>query len=182
MNSKTKKGRRGQVSLKNPQAFQALYQQSHLRVYRYIFGLLGGSTQDAEDLTAETYMRAWNARYGFRGDEQSALGWLLRIARNLVIDLYRRGKSYGTTSNIDDHILFSRTAGPEERTLIQDQTNLLWERLQELPEDQKEMLTLRYLLGWKVKEIAQFLSLKENTVSVNIRRALQKLRGNWPNE
>jgi DNA-directed RNA polymerase specialized sigma24 family protein len=90
---KTQKGPRGQASLKTPQAFQALYQQSHLRFFRYIFGLVGGARQDGEDLTAKTYMRARKARQRFRGNEQAVLGWLLRIARILIIDSYRKGKS-----------------------------------------------------------------------------------------
>ena len=110
MNSKARKASSAEEGIRNPQAFQALYLQSHLMVYRYIFGLLGGPIQDVEDLTAETYTRAWKARQRFRGDEQAALGWLLRIARNLVIDSYRRGKAHDKISNIDDHILYESQA------------------------------------------------------------------------
>lgn len=162
--------------------FQSLYIRTHLIVFRYIFGLLNGPTQDVEDMTAETYMRAWTARFRFRGTEQAALGWLLRIARNLVIDSYRKGKSRGPTSNIDDHIVFNQAVGPEEQAVLKDQTNQLWERLQKLPDKQKEILVLRYFLDWRVKEIAVFLAIKENTVSVNIRRGLQHLREDWPLE
>jgi len=179
MNPKSLKGSRVEVRLRHPQAFQALYQQSHLMVYRYIFGLLGGPEQDVEDLTAETFTKAWKARHRFHGNEQAALGWLLRIARNLVIDTYRRRKSSGIIGDIDDHILYSNADCPEEQAMMRNDVKLLWERLHELPANQKEMLTLRYLLGWRVKDIAEFLSMKENTVSVNIRRALQQLRENW---
>ena len=54
--------------------------------------------------------------------------------------------------------------------------------LQALPRPEREMLVLRYVLGWRVKRIAAHLSLAENTVSVKIRRALEKLRNGWPDD
>jgi hypothetical protein len=61
----------------NADAFARLYEQTYLRIFRYIYGLSGGPLQEAEDLTAETYERAWKRRQRFTGDEQAALGWLL---------------------------------------------------------------------------------------------------------
>ena len=42
------------------------------------------------------------------------------------------------------------------------------------------MVVLRYLLGWRVKEIAHYLDIPENTVSVTVRRSLARLRAGWP--
>src|SRR5689334_4070515 len=74
----------------NADSFAHLYETTHLFVFRYVYGLSGGPAEEAEDLTAETYARAWKTSSHFRGDERAALGWLLRIARNLAIDLARR--------------------------------------------------------------------------------------------
>lgn len=74
----------------NPEKFRILYEKNHLSVFRYIFGLVGGSQDEAEDLTAETFLRAWKARHRFEGDMDSAIGWLIQIAKRLVIDNYRR--------------------------------------------------------------------------------------------
>jgi RNA polymerase sigma factor (sigma-70 family) len=52
--------------------------------------------------------------------------------------------------------------------------------MQRLPDNQRQMLILRYMLDWKIKEIAYFLEMNENTVSVNIKRALTRLRDEWP--
>ena len=79
-------------SIPNADAFTRLYEETYLIVFRYVYGLSGGPLQESEDLTAETYARAWKTRQGFHGDGQAALGWLLRIARNLAIDLSRRRK------------------------------------------------------------------------------------------
>ena len=52
--------------------------------------------------------------------------------------------------------------------------------MENLSDQNREILVLRYLLGWKVKDIGNHLELKENTVSVYIRRSLSQIRENWP--
>jgi len=86
--------------LAEAEAFAELYQRTHLVVFRYIYGLNGGPQQEVEDLTAETFIRAWKARQRFDGGEKAALSWLLRIARNLVIDAHRRTKVRGVEANL----------------------------------------------------------------------------------
>jgi len=49
-----------------------------------------------------------------------------------------------------------------------------------LSDDVREILVLRYLLGWHVKQVADYLKMNENTVSVTIRRALKSLQRDWP--
>ncbi|MBC8507578.1 MAG: sigma-70 family RNA polymerase sigma factor [Anaerolineales bacterium] len=176
MNSKNKLFAKDPETLHDSSAFHNFYQQTHLIVFRYIFGMYNGSVQDVEDMTADTYARAWKARRRFRGTPEAALGWLLRIARNLVIDTFRRRKNRGIPKNIDDHIIPSPSVSPEERVLQKERANNLWVALGKLSPQQREIIVLRYLLNWQVKAIASYLDMKENTISVNIRRALQKMR------
>jgi len=179
MISKKKSTANHTAPLRDAEGFQALYQRTHLIVYRYIFGLYTGPAQDVEDLTAETFIRAWRARRRFRGDSDAALGWLLRIARNLVIDSFRRHQRRGEPLDLAEHIVLSPLASPEERALQQERTNTLWGALGKLSARQREIIVLRYFLGWQVKAIAVYLKMKENTVSVNIRRTLEHLRQEW---
>jgi RNA polymerase sigma-70 factor (ECF subfamily) len=165
---------------KSASAFGILYQHSHLLVFRYIYGLLGGPRQEVEDLTAETYARAWKARSRFQGDEKAAIGWLLKIGRNLVIDHQRRRKNRPEPENIDTILIPASGTSPETETIRQEQGQILWNMLQNLSPSHREMLILRYILGWRVNEIAEYLELQENTVSVNIRRILERIRKNWP--
>ncbi len=179
MISKNKNIAKTIAPLGDAEAFQDLYQHTHLIVYRYIFGLRGGPTEEVEDLTAETFIRAWKARRRFRGNQDAAVGWLLRIARNLVIDSFRRHQKYGHPLHIDQNMLASRHATPEDKALQKERVNKLWLTLGKLTTQQREIIILRYLLGWQVKAIARYLEMKENTVSVNIRRALQRIRRAW---
>lgn len=168
-----------EFSIVDSEEFTRLYDHSYVQVFRYIYGRCGGIQQEAEDITAETFLRAWNTRYKFSGDEQAALGWLLHIARNLVIDASRRQKVRTTDDSVDLEILPDFHDLPESEILTREQTTILWKMLESLPEETREVLVLRYILGWQVKSIAAHLNTKENTISVCIRRALSRLKNDW---
>lgn len=170
--------------LEEAESFAQLYARAHLIVFRFIYGLHGGPLQEVEDLTTETFMRAWKARKRFAGDQDAAVGWLLRIARNLVIDTRRRRSVRGEDrylEELSDYLQLSAPIpNPEEQTIREEQFRVLWEQLQALPVEQREMIVLRYILGWPVKRIAAHLGLLENTISVTLRRVLMRLRRDWP--
>jgi RNA polymerase sigma-70 factor (ECF subfamily) len=158
------------------EAFSQLFDRQNRVVFRYIYGIGGGAPQDIEDLTAETFLRAWKARHRFQGDEEAALGWLLHIARNLVIDSYRRRK-VDTDEHIDAADTIAADNGPEDDLLAREQWNRVWDLTQSLPAHQREMLVLRYLVGWRINRIAEHLGVPENTVSVTLRRVIDRLAG-----
>jgi RNA polymerase sigma-70 factor (ECF subfamily) len=161
-------------------AFTRLYEETHLIIFRYVYGLSGGPLQEAEDLTAETYARAWKTRQRLPSDKNPALGWLLRIARNLAIDLSRRRKARDMDENTPVELLVDPSLLPEMNVITREQIRILWQMLDTLGEEVREMLVLRYLLGWQVRQIAVHLGLNENTVTVTIRRALKSLQRDWP--
>jgi len=166
--------------LRDANTFHRLYDRAHVIIYRYIYASLGGPVQEVEDLTAETFMRAWNARQRFEGDEEAAVGWLLQIARNLLIDNYRRKKTHGVDEELEEAQISAPQTGPEERMLIREQVYILQRLMQGLTQEQRDMIVLRYVLDWPVNRIAEHMGMLENTVSVNLRRILQRLRDNWP--
>jgi RNA polymerase sigma-70 factor, ECF subfamily len=163
------------ASYTTPDAFSQLYERTHRSVYRYVYGLVG-SAHDAEDVTAATYLKAWNARERFAGDEDAALGWMCTIARRLAIDAARRRQTRPGDVELTESMIAAPDASPEEQAALLDQTRRLWTLVQALPDDAREMITLRYLLGWRVNRIAEHLGIKENTVSVTLKRLLAQLR------
>lgn len=161
--------RRSKIS--DPTSFRVVYEKDSPSVFRYIYSLIGGIQLDAEDLTAETFLRAWSARHRFDGDLDSAIGWLISIARRLVIDDYRR------------QTVRSRevpTANPEtpleQQVIVGEQKQMVIQLLNDLPQEHREIVILRYLLGWQVNQIAHHLGTTENGVSVTLYRVLQRLR------
>lgn len=169
-----------EAAVPTAEGFTRLYEETYLVVFRYIYGLSGGPLQEVEDLTAETYARAWKTRQHFNGVEGAALGWLLRIARNLAIDLSRRRKVRDVDEGVLVEFLADPSLAPELDVITREQIAILWGLLGALAEDVREMLVLRYILGWQVKQVASHLGMNENNVSVMIRRALKSLQRAWP--
>lgn len=163
------------ISLANPAAFASFYEQTHLNVFRYVIVLCAGNQDEAEDITADAYLRAWQKRQGFHGSAGAALGWVITIARNRLIDRRRAEKGGFLVPKVDETV--SDQSVPIENLLVEG------ERFQEvlaavhsLPFQQSNIFTLRYALGWRVKDIAEHLGIAENTVSVDLRRAAAKLQ------
>lgn len=171
--------------LQDKESFSKLFSHTHLIIFRFIYGLYGGPVEEIEDLTSEVYMRAWRGRGEFFGDDQSALNWLFTIARHLVIDKYRKKQNHPaeiiqSMDELDiDAIYDSKQLSPEERVIRREQYLHLWKTLQFLPFERREMLVLRYMVGWQVKQIATFLEMEENTVSVYIHRSVEQIRRDW---
>ncbi len=174
--------------LQDQAAFTELFEKYHLAVFRFIFGLSGGSVHEVEDLTAETFLRAWKSRQRYEGDLNSALGWLLTIARNLVIDSARRKKvrkHEQLITDLDEWLTlspFEQNPSVETSTIRREQISQIQQLLCKLPPERREIITLRYILGWQVKQIASHIGILDNTVSVYIRRTIDQIRREWPSE
>lgn len=159
----------------SPASFRALYERNRLPVFRYIYALTSGSQADAEDLTADTFLRAWKARHQFQGERDSAIGWLIGIAKRLVIDDYRRSVRASRDLPPDPN-----TEPTPEQTAVQgEQERILFRLVANLPDEQREIIILRYLLGWRVNDIARHIGASENKISVSLHRILSKLREKW---
>ncbi len=174
-----------QSPLQDPEAFSKLFDRTQTIIFRFIYGISGGPIEDVEDLTCDTFLRAWKGRTQFSGDEHDALCWLFTIARRLVIDSIRRRKNHPVDSQVSldentiEMLVPANQTSPEDALTNREQFERLWYHLQNLQEDRREMLVLRYMVGWKVKEIANYLEMEENTVSVYIRRGLDQIRQEW---
>ncbi len=167
------------------EVFEKLYRKSCLPVFRYLYAYTGGSRELAEDLTAEAFMRAWQKRTTYSGRPDGAVAWVIRIARNLAIDMHRRATA-GIDNRADplEEELDAPAAlpNPEMQVMLSEQQHIVLSLLGELTEEQREILILRYFLDWKIKQIAHYMDFPDNTVSVYIHRALEKLRRIWPAE
>jgi len=172
-------------SLLDSESFSTLFAHTKLIIFRFIYGLHGGPLEEVEDLTSDTYSRAWKGRNQFSGDEQDALCWLFTIARHLVIDAHRKKENQlnDTIEILDDKnleaVFLPSELSPEDQVASREQFAHLWDLLLGLRFDRREMLVLRYMLGWQVKQIAEILDMEENTVSVYIHRSLEQIRRNW---
>jgi RNA polymerase sigma-70 factor (ECF subfamily) len=161
--------------IQRPEDFARFYEQAHLSVFRYGMVLCAGNQAEAEDITAEAFFRAWEKRQQFTGSSSAALGWVITIARNILID-QRRSESAHPIENQLDEVLSDHATNIEAILIDDEQLQQVLDALQSLPFAQRNIFTLRYVLDWRVKSIAAHLGLAENTVSVDLRRALAKIQ------
>lgn len=164
-----------QFSLQAASDFARFYETSHLSLFRYVMVLCAGNQAEAEDITAEAFIRAWEKRQQFSGSAQAALGWVITIARHLLIDR-RRSESARPAEAALDETLAGGEGSIEAILIDDDQLQQALAAIEGLPLPQRDIFTLRYVLGWRVKAIAAHLGLAENTVSVDLRRGLAKLQ------
>lgn len=156
-------------------AFGELYEEYVDAIYRYIYFRVG-SEAEAEDLTDEVFVRAWEALPEFRPSASySFSAWLYRIAHNLVVDSYRR-RSPVTVSG--DQLDKNKTRLPsvEEVAQIRHEAANLVKAVQELNDVEQDVIVLRFVEGLSHREVAQVIGKSESASRVIQHRALAALR------
>jgi RNA polymerase sigma-70 factor (ECF subfamily) len=151
--------------------FESLWSGHARDVHRFAL-YLSGDPALAEDLTSETFVRAWGARE--RLDLATVRGYLLAIARNLFrheLRSPRRRRAAGAP----DPSTPAADASPERRALARAELDSVLARLRELPELDRAALLLRAEGGLAYEEIARALALPLATVKVKIHRARLRL-------
>ena len=159
-------------------AFHALYLAHHASLYRYVYGELLNA-DDAQDVVQETFIRGWTALGRFR-EESSLVHWLIRIARNLIIDRARARKRrpevtletpLGESGTTLGDLLASRQAGPAEQAETADDQRRFHRALAGLPGAQRAVFLLREWEGLSYADIADREGTTEGTVKSRLARA-----------
>lgn len=156
------------------QAFGKLYDNHLPRIYRFVL-LKVGRKQDAEDITHQVFMSAWEriGQYEFQGFPFSS--WLYRIASNAVIDHYRTARHHEDISTVPEEVLGT----------IDDTSNALdtaatfasvRTALTKLDHDYQSVLIMKFIDERSNKEIAAALGKSEGAVRVIQHRALKQLK------
>ncbi len=140
----------------------------------YRFCVFKVSTKElAEDITQEVFTRFWQAlREGTSMRSERAL--LYTIARNLVIDWYRKKRESSLDEITDTGIEFRGEDAPDvtREAEMKEALNVI----STLDEPSREVIMMRYVEGFTPKEIAQVTGESTNVVSVRLNRALKKVR------
>ena len=174
------------VTLKNAvnreQTFEGLVQQHKNRIYGYICRLTNDSP-DAEDITQEVFIRAYQSMHAFRHD--AALDtWLYRIATNLVIDRFRRGKRAPQTvpvgseedAAIRDLPSTSRESDPQATVQLTELQGQVQRAIQSLPPKLRAVVVLHDMEGLSYEEVAQTVGCPVGTVKSRLFNARLLLR------
>jgi RNA polymerase sigma-70 factor (ECF subfamily) len=157
--------------------FSDLY-RAHLRdVYSYAYYRVGNH-HDAEDLTEQTFLQAYRhfERAQRESDGRPLRPWLIRIAHNLAANFYR-DRSRRPESAMEDAGMISAPHDTETLVEGRDELQRVLAAVQELPDDRREALIMRFALGMDNREIARALGRSDGATKVLIHRAIRQLEG-----
>lgn len=156
-----------------PNVVGELYEQYQRGIYRYLYYRIG-DLQTAEDLTSEVFLRMIEKLPNYSGRSLTFQAWLYQIARNLSIDHYRRMSVRKNVQLVDEY----PESGDEPLEMIVKEltSEKLYHALVKLPDNQRDVVVMRFVVGMPVREVAQSLHKSENSIKGLQRRALKALR------
>ena len=158
--------------------FEAVYRTELPRVYNF-FRYRVGDDQVAEDLTAETFEKAWRKREQYRADLASFSTWLFALARRVAADHYRKRRP---TSPLEETTLVADVSPLEDLAQERAEFAQLAKLLTRLADRERELVALKYGAGLTNRDIARLSGLSETNVSTILSRVTQQLRAQWKDE
>lgn len=155
-----------------------------LRHKMKIFNFINSKVMDrdtAEDIFQDTFIKVIKTlKRGVYNEEGKFLPWVMRIAHNLVIDFFRKSNRISVFENRDEFDIFQLISDDmpnmEGEMIDRQVVNDLQKLIVELPEDQKEVLTMRMYKDMSFKEIAESTGVSINTALGRMRYAIINLR------
>jgi RNA polymerase sigma-70 factor (ECF subfamily) len=151
--------------------FITAFDNYHECIYRFVYYRLNQNKQVAEDLTQEIFLKAWEKRKKFNPAKSSLKTWLYTIARNSVIDIYRKQKMEIGIEDINSDLVFSEETNENDNLM-----SFLKIKLKLLKENEQEVIILHYIEGLEIKEVALIIGKNYQATKVAISRALNKLK------
>jgi RNA polymerase sigma-70 factor (ECF subfamily) len=159
-----------QAARQDPVLFGELYKHYVDRVYRYLYSRTG-NVHEAEDLTAQTFLAAFESFDRFRQDAHFA-SWLFSIARHKTADHFRRRKNTPAIEEIQE---ISVEKDPLLEVVQTERVRALAAILPTLAEKERELLRLRFLAEMSFPEMARSLHRNESALKKSLYRLLERL-------
>jgi RNA polymerase sigma-70 factor (ECF subfamily) len=157
--------------------FEDLYRDYVRRIYAYLRSQLG-SAQDAEDVTSQVFVKAYEAYARYEPRHSTPSAWLFQIARNAALDHHRRT---GRRQRMERTL--AREPAPAADPSLVAHDRILYGELMAavtgLPERQREVIGLRHS-GLSFLEVGQLMDCSEDAAKMLYHRALKALRATLP--
>ena len=152
-------------------AERQLYDTHVDRVFRLAYRMTGDATQ-AEDLTQDTFIRAFDRLADFRGDAPFA-GWLHRVATSVILTGLRKRKRVQEMESVRDDLEWASGPGP---TSDPDLKRSLLRAVEQLDDNHRLVFVMHDMEGFTHREIATVMDAPVGTIKARLSRARQKLR------
>lgn len=156
--------------------FDLLYKTFHKKVLDFVARRVD-TKEIAEDLTSEIFEKVYKFVDDFKWQGITISAWIFRIARNRIIDHYRKDNKYKKNSSIDDYvnIIVSPAKEAEELILEKEEYILLYDAIREFNEEDQYLIYYKFFEDLSNKEIAKLIKLSETNVGTRLHRLRTKL-------
>jgi RNA polymerase sigma-70 factor (ECF subfamily) len=159
-----------------------LAQQYRPKLLRYIAFTIGDADL-ADTIAQDCLLKAYQARESFRG-ECSVNTWMFSIANNLIrghtrnkkFQFWRKAQARSVDLSEVASVQASGERSPEEKLLIRERTQRIYNALQRLSANQRRVFILKFLEDMDVAEISAAIGMPANTVKTHLRRAVMAMR------
>lgn len=160
-------------------AWEELLRGHSRKIYNLCYRFTGRSSE-AEDLTQEVFIKVFQTLRTYDAAQGAFSTWLNRVARNHLVDHYRRTRRDRLTSSLEDEVgqiaeKPSQTDGPVARVESRERRELLQAGLDKLSPDMREAVILRDLQDLEYEEVAEVLGVPLGTVKSRINRGRLEL-------
>ena len=159
----------------NEAALGEVYDRYEAKIYSYVFRRTGDQSL-AEDLTAQVFLKMLESIRDRKAWHSSFSGWLYRIAHNLVIDHYRRRDRHGAVDIEEAPAMASDLEDPVATAEMNINAERLRAAIRRLTEEQAEVVSLRFLEGYSIAEVASLTNRTEGAIKALQYRAVATLR------
>jgi len=145
------------------EAFSLLYKEYYVPIYRYIHTRIR-SREQSEDLTQDVFLKIYKNIGTVLENDHTPLAYFYTIAKNTLIDFWRKKGSDTVTD--DEYMSEVPDTAPTalDAARLKEESSVLYECLEELTADQKEVVTLKFINELSTHEIAELIGKKETAV------------------
>lgn len=155
----------------NREALKIIYEKSINPLYAYVLSLTKNK-YDTEDVLQETYVSIAENAASYHGGNK-AMAWIFRIAKNFTLMHFRKEKNKDSIHEVEETVdakySFSFVENADHRMLLESAMEIL-------EEEERQILFLHAVAGWKNREIAEYLGKNLNTVLSKYQRSIKKLQ------
>jgi RNA polymerase sigma-70 factor, ECF subfamily len=167
-------------------AWEEIVQRYHRRIYNICYRF-AGSSDDAQDLTQEVFIRMYRTLNSYDAERGAFMTWVTTLTRNLLVDHFRKTKNDRLTDSLDasassepDAMPLSdripdEGAAPDTGVQSRETRDVVHQALQKLSPELREAVILRDLQDMDYREIATVLKVPEGTVKSRINRGRAEL-------
>jgi RNA polymerase sigma-70 factor, ECF subfamily len=167
-------------------AWEDIVRQYHRRIYNICYRF-AGSTDEAEDLTQDVFIKMYKTLNTYDLDRGAFMTWVTTITRNLLVDHFRKSKYDRVTDSLDTPVsehedamplsdrIEDKAPAPDSHVQSRETSETVHHALQKLSPELREAVILRDLQDMDYKEIATVLKVPEGTVKSRINRGRAEL-------